>query len=64
MDEVVHCVPLHLINKILYFIHHIKKINIKFLIHLLTIVSSIGYVVLSGKIHVDRQDTTLTTLYS
>jgi len=27
----------------------------------LTIVSSIGYVVLSGKIHVDKQDTTFFT---
>lgn len=30
---------------------------------LLTIVSLMGYVVLSGKMHVDKHDTTLRTLY-
>jgi len=38
-------------------IHNIiRKINF-----ILTIVSSIGYVVLSGKIHVERQDVTFLT---
>lgn len=42
-----------------------KQIHIHIIIAVLfTIVSSIGYVVLSGNIHVDRHETTLSTLFS
>ena len=34
------------------------------LFNILTIVSSIGYVILSGKMQVDRQDTTFFILFS